>query len=118
MNVKGYIFFGRIVAIEGADNHPRLIAEASCPLPFESIMGNQMLAKSMAGTTSMDLVRVTSERERGELQPSGKDMDCSAVADLVSGLGAKLRNGEFKSVKLSKVESDSYTFVSLSIERK
>ena len=116
--MKGYIFMGRIIAAEGADNHPRLIAETAVPLPHDSVMGNQVIAKSLVGSSSMDLVRQASERERGQLQFSGKDLDCAVIADLLSALAAKMRNTEYKSVKLSKVEAEDHTHISISIVRK
>lgn len=116
--MKGLIFMGRIIAAEGADNHPILIAEAATPLPFDSVMGNQVVAKSLVGSTAMDLVRLASEKERGQLQPGGKNMDCVVVADLLSALAQKMRNTEYKSVKLSKVEAEDHTHISISIVRK
>ena len=120
VSLKGYMFISQIVAIEGADNHPRLVAQNTAPIPYSGLMAWDMMSKSLVSSHALDVLRLASERERGVLhdRKSEKEIDGTGVADILTELSVLLRNNEVKAVSLSRVDLDGQTHVVLDVKRK
>lgn len=120
MSVKGYMYVGQIIAIEGADNHPRLVAQNTAPIPYSGMMAWDMMSKSLVSSLALDVLRLASEKERGVLQAKKpeKEIDGTGVADILTELSVLLRNNEVKAVSLTKIDLDGQTHVVLDVKRK
>lgn len=119
MTTKGYIFMGRIAAIEGADNRPRIIAENAIPLPATSVVTGDMMAKSMVSGMGMELVKIASEALRGEFQPQKGDgsVDATGIAEMIAMLSSEIRNQKIAVCNLNKVSLDEKTVITLVVKR-
>ena len=119
MTIKGYMFLSKVVAIEGADNHVRPISDHTIPLAYSSIMAGDLFAKSAASSSAIEAVRLASEKERSQLYPvPEKEIDGTGVADLLSELQSKIRNGEMSIMNLSKVNLGEQIHIVIDVKRK